>query len=512
MSSPIFALMLRSFRVDARSLPVHLVRLLLVGVIFISLYAAYELSQQLGAPGLWFFGGVMWTNFGLITLGALSHFATPITEEKDERTLGLMRMTRLSPLAILLGKSGTRMITALMLLLVQLPFAILAVSLGGISAGQVLAAYVILAAYIVLVANAGLLASVVARHSRSAVSMMVLFLILFYGSPGILALMGVSLAEDYRPETQARAQGFFDAAEAVWNLNPASQLFVIASGGFTGTGLGTQFYSNVGAGVVFFLLALWGFELFNRSEGEAKRGSRGVFPKPWRKSKSDRVWAYPFVWKDFRQLVGGRPGLLIRFVIYFAIIAVQYNLDPYAHQADHFGAAMMSWAVGLGFLEVVLLAARFFRTEIRGQTLSVLMTLPAPLLAVVIGKIGGCLFALLPAFVLFWCGVYIAPDQFYEVLGQLLQEPASFTFCCFVVFFLQLTAYLSLWMKWGSVVAAFGICMVGNLLFQVIVVAIMMQGRMDGDSMAGLMAVTFMLLTLGMFVHSGVRLSILAAR
>ena len=54
-----------------------------------------------------------------------------MAEEKEEQTLGLLRMTGLSPLSILLGKSTSRLCGALLLLAAQFPFTIFAVTLGG---------------------------------------------------------------------------------------------------------------------------------------------------------------------------------------------------------------------------------------------------------------------------------------------------------------------------------------------------------------------------------------------
>jgi len=80
-------------------------------------------------------GCVFWTdglvNLIFITLAGLSSFASAITEEKEEMTLGLLRDDGAQSNRYLLGKSTEPMIGALLLLLVQVPFIMLAVTLGG---------------------------------------------------------------------------------------------------------------------------------------------------------------------------------------------------------------------------------------------------------------------------------------------------------------------------------------------------------------------------------------------
>ena len=71
-------------------------------------------------------------NFLIICFAAISYFSAAITEEKEEGTLGMLQLTKLSPFSILLGKSTSKMIGGLLVLLVQVPFAMFAITLGGV--------------------------------------------------------------------------------------------------------------------------------------------------------------------------------------------------------------------------------------------------------------------------------------------------------------------------------------------------------------------------------------------
>ena len=81
--------------------------------------------------------------------------------------LGLLRMTDLNSIAILLGKSTSRLVGAFLMLVVQLPFILLAVTLGGVGLIQILAAYSSLLAYLFLVCNLALLCSVAVSQYRN---------------------------------------------------------------------------------------------------------------------------------------------------------------------------------------------------------------------------------------------------------------------------------------------------------------------------------------------------------
>src|SRR5258706_7234068 len=150
MNHPVFALFERQLRQDARAIITYGARLALVLVILFSLVSAQATTLVVGAPGLSFFSTVVFINFFFISLAGLGYFSSAITEEKEEGTLGLLRMTGMQPLAILLGKSTARLLGALLFLLAQLPFTLLAVTLGGVSLTQILAAYATLIAYMLL--------------------------------------------------------------------------------------------------------------------------------------------------------------------------------------------------------------------------------------------------------------------------------------------------------------------------------------------------------------------------
>src|SRR5436190_2075225 len=157
MTSPLLALMGRALREDVNDKRTYQTRVSVGVIILLALMMVSMASKWTSATGRTFFVIVVTLQTLTITLSGLTYFASAIAEEKEEQTLSLLRMTGLNPLAVVLGKSTSRLCGALMLLAAQLPFTIIAVTFGGISLRQIVATYCTLAAYTFLLCNIALL-------------------------------------------------------------------------------------------------------------------------------------------------------------------------------------------------------------------------------------------------------------------------------------------------------------------------------------------------------------------
>ena len=185
MISQSLALLHRALRVDARLIRSHFFRTSLLGFLLFWLFDAQS-SFLTGAPGLRFFGLIHLCNFWFVTFAGVTFFATAITEEKEELTLGLLKMAGMSPLALLTGKWAPRVVGGVLLLSVELPFTMLAITLGGVLWDQVVAAYCALLAHLVLVGCIGLFASVVSTRSTGAFVVTTLILLALFVLPPLL--------------------------------------------------------------------------------------------------------------------------------------------------------------------------------------------------------------------------------------------------------------------------------------------------------------------------------------
>ncbi len=264
MFSSTLALFTRSFRVDARSTMPHVLRLLFACAILFELIWTHEMELMFGAPGLTVFKWISWLNFGVISLAGIGYFSSAISEEKEEDSLGLLKMAGVGPIALLLGKSTTRLISVLLLLAVEFPFVLLSITLGGVTMPQVIAMAVALAAYLVFVANFGLFCSVVATTTRRAstmvtLSLCVLLLLAPIFSQFAGAWIGRHLAEDTL--TKQCLAGFIKWED---RLSMWSRISAITSTGFDESPFSWQVEFHLATALAFFGLSWAGFERFTR--------------------------------------------------------------------------------------------------------------------------------------------------------------------------------------------------------------------------------------------------------
>lgn len=477
MKVPAFTLFERSLRLETRSALMSWSRAGLLGVILFVLFPI-QTSAQLGwygAPGLRFLTSMFWVNFLFITLAGLSYFASAITEEKEETMLGLLRMTGLNGVAILLGKSTSRLVGALLLLLVQIPFILLAVTLGGVGILQIAAAYGMLLAYLFLLCNLALLFSVVFRNTATAAGITLLFLLAFFVGPYWGGAIENSLALHNHANPDIGGWGILGTIFRFWrDATPFERVGTIFRTGFAGPVVGFQVVSNLIAGVALFLLAWLLFDTCTREEKDAAP----VRPSLWRrKSRRSRIppWlvgAPAITWKDFTFISGGRPGLILKFAVLGLIVGVCNVIllesgDEITPEVE--GNVLIWVSVFATAVWLAVEASRIFKDELRWKTLSGLMMLPISVRQLAYRKVAGALAGTLPLLVCFVVGELIVPHHPNNFRNGVSTAPEEYGVPILMVLqfilFLHLTAFLSLVLKRGALPLAIAIHYLGGSIF-----------------------------------------------
>ena len=131
---------------------------------------------------------------GLVALGftAAVTAGSLLVREKEERTLGVLFLTQLSPVTLVLGKMATALFVQVMGILSLVPVFLLTISLGGISTPQVLTGFALLLATCLFAASIGIFCGALADTERIMTSWVVLFLFLFYiAVPVLLAYLEI---------------------------------------------------------------------------------------------------------------------------------------------------------------------------------------------------------------------------------------------------------------------------------------------------------------------------------
>lgn len=455
MSAPMTALLARTVRISTRGAATHFARMLLGSLVLLTLATTATLSAMFGAAGLHLLANIVWWSAGFITLLGIGLFCSAITEEKEEQTIGLLRMAGLRPLAILLAKSTARFYDAVMLFAILMPFALLAVTLGGVSVMQVLACAIALAAYTFLLANMGLLMSVLRPTTTAASGLMALLLIvthlvpwLFWSNP-----LGRILSES-----------------SIWH-----SLTVILSTGYSGGLVSLQTWTNVGGGVLFFVLSLLLFErCVHDDESQAPERQTVRANSRLRLFGMSRPTSgiAAVVWKDFHFGCGGRLMLLIKPLVLFAMIGTvlyfSHRFDSY-FEWTHIGVTAQFIALLWLVLEFALHLSRLFAQEVRWQTLTGLLSLPYSAGQLAYAKVRSALLAMLPTCGVLGLGIVLAPQEFFHGADSFLTSFAGWTTLAMVVFFWHTCAYLSLILRRSPFIAAIGVVLGIQFVFWMLI-------------------------------------------
>ncbi len=483
-----WALTLRSLRQDSRLLRFHLLRLAVVSALACIVLAAWDSVQYSEAPGRDLLEALGWANFWAVTIAGVLLFAPTITEEKEDQTLGLLRMTGMGPASLLLGKALPKLVQLLLILIVQLPLVWLTLTLGGVDWPLMINVYLIVFVQLIGVVALSMLASVVMRTSGGAVVLAaaLVFFWTFFGTTGVLILWDVIW---YATGIGAGAPGMSVLAP----LYPVFQMEALLRSGATASGT----YLTVGGSLtlagVASLLSVWSFNYWNPHESTQTelewmqekwlrtwdwlihfRQARpsvettlavpvqpvcpsdaspvGTAPKavpqlvdgpPSGRSRfSYRSWQNAIAWKDFFLLGGGQTGIRVRLTIAvlgmigivmlasdlaYAVLVGSSVSDLNSNWFRQAMEAIMVCSLYAFLLDLIYLTVNLFAYELRRQTWESLQLLPLSLGTICRRKILGAACHLVPWVVAFFCGLAlnVTSDDLSELWRDATADPLA---------------------------------------------------------------------------------------
>ena len=491
MSTPTTALLARTVRLSTRGWGTHATRMVLGIVVLFTLATTTTFSARFGAAGLHLLGSIAWWSALFITLAGIGLFCSAITEEKEEQTIGLLRMAGLRPVAILLAKSTARFYDAVMLFAILLPFTMLAVTLGGVSTTQVLACAVALAAYIFFLANLGLLLSVLRPTTQSASGMMVLVLILFYVVPMF-----------FWPSPFGRLMN----EATVW-----FRIGEILTTGYSGGVLSLQLWASLGLGIGAFIVSLLLFDRCVRDEDaqapermSVRANSRlrlfGVSRAP--------AGIAAVTWKDFHFGCGGRTMSMVKPLMMLSLVGIGFIIFQTAFgnlEIKNVGITIQLIALLWLVFEFAIHLSKIFAQEVRGETLTGLLSLPYSAAELTYAKLRAALLAMLPAMGVLVLGICMAPEEFFKGASYILKESGGWMVIFMIVFFWHACAYLSITLRRSPLIAALGL-VIGILFLYWMFAAMVMFASMgrssDGD--AALFVLMLIYAIPSIFMHAAI--------
>lgn len=457
------SLLSRAVRNDALSWKWHAVRFASAGFLLFLLIQAQVMTLGRGASGRTFFEFIAQLNFWLMTLIGLGFFPSVITEEKEEGTLPLLILSGMPGITILLAKAGGRLWSILLIFLAQLPFSLLALMLGGLTAGQVLAVWFSLGCYLTALAGMGLIWSVVCREGYRASRGMILCVVLLnWIAPiveGVVAwlkelkIVGVTAMT---PPVAAALERFGRAISVQERIR--STLASESGVRF----LQEQSLVHLAIGLTSFLIAA---AVFRRATEYAHEPI--VRPLGLARARSHRPtrrpWGDPLAWKEFQFLTSGILGFAVQSLALAVILGLIFRFDAVVYRYLRVTAPQfaITGLTALSLSELAYVANRTLAWEARAGTLSTLAMLPRPLVGILLSKLLGGLMGAIPPL------AAIAVIGSVCDLGLLLPKAGTWDFLALgaiVLAFLHLITLYSLFHPWAAIPLALGTMLLSGVL------------------------------------------------
>jgi hypothetical protein len=454
MNRGAFSLFHWTLRRDTRAMRAHLMRGAFASIMLLVLLIAWVQTLQVGAAGLNLFRAICWMNVIVSTLAGISYFATCVSEESEAGNLGLLKLAGMGSVPILLGKSTSRLVGALMLLVVQFPFTLLAITLGGVTLIQIVTAYLAIGVHLILVANLALFFSVFCSSSGRAAAWTGFVVLLFYGSRAVLNAAVTTLSKSMvaKAETWMAWQSKYSVVDTIdAALRPA----------FAGPVLTRHTWACLGLSIALFVVACLCFE---RSTLRQTQGRRSTLTRGKRSLGRvlgvSRVWNNALAWKEFHFLAGGRSMFLLRSIVLAILAGVIVYYGKWGTNTDW---SLVSRTLGgcvlavLG-IEILVYATRILFDESRWGTFPLLLILSVSPRRLLWQKTQGCLLALLPGFVCLLFAWWLFPGD--RVQG--LRDGRAVYFGINFLLLVHFTVLLSLFLKWVALPAAVCVVFVFN--------------------------------------------------
>jgi hypothetical protein len=467
MGLQLTAFLQSSLQIGARRHRTYIFREGLLAAMLIALFSAVSAMATVTGPGRVLMSQIVYISAAFCLLAGPFYFSSALIEEREAATLGLLKMTGLGSTGIVLGKWLGRLSGAASLLIAQVPFTVLAVTLGGVAVPHVLLAYLGLLSYLFLVCSVGLFYSAAAAtRSAAAVATVCTFAVLSLGTVGFMSL---SAGGTPAPAAAGSLSAFALACASATTSVFVAVAKMVATGGTTRL-VTLQVAADCALGAAFLLLAVLVFGLTARQVHETSPEQVGSSGRRWPLERAwiGRVWPNALAWKDFYFLAGGKAFLIVRLlVIAFGLLAVVAVTDWDSRAAVRgVGAGAMVVGLAMAAAELVIQHARMFSAELRSASAAQLLTLPMPTVAIYRDKLMGCLPGLIPAVLCVVAGAGIAPDMFVAGALRALSRPFSLAFILADVALLaELALLASVTVRRGSFLLAAGAWFFGNAMF-----------------------------------------------
>lgn len=368
--------------------------LVLLGAVILLWALGMQNQSDATASGLMLFSSLSMVTLCAACLMSVMSASSLIMREKEERTLGLLFLSDVSSTIFVLGKIFTSIFSMVMTMLSLLPLYMLAISLGGISAAQILAAFSVLLGVLFLGSCVGVFGATVAENERHMNGILTLIWL------GFLAIL---------PTVVLLIYVYFDKSPSPRLMSVISP-FVAMTSAIEGTRILYSFLDVafcVLIGLPFVLIAAFILPKKVISKERPKLALR------WRErmkaNKSLRKWVVPelitgnpVAWKDFHYWHGGGRATGLKFgislsVILLIVLLVNLKLESSLKTIfESWFITVCIYSFGIFSLGSISHFGMMFHRERKSQALEILLTTSMTDEEIVLGKIRAVFLSLMP--------------------------------------------------------------------------------------------------------------------
>lgn len=364
MVDGVWQLAKQSLILDARLLRTHLIRLGLgLGLLFF--IALFQQGAASSAFGRDIFQCQVMLTMIYLSLEAVFTFSRVLSEEREQGSLELLRLAGFSSAAVVMGRSAGRFADAGLMILIQFPFTLLCVTLGGLTWSQVVAAGVLLCSFLWFLCGVSLAISVWTPSGRRAMAWMA-------------GIVGISVLLPLLIQLLGAWRGLGSVSPFVLQLISHSlpfQLEEVLSVGFPGNVLDAGGITAFLVGSAAFVLAWLGLArpAAEPSSGRSRLALGNAVPVASLRVH-ERPWREAVRWREFFYTVGGRRGVICRAFAQLVILVLCLLWINVGHGSI--------WAATYGGLLALLdgswTVVRLVRDDIQERTWSSLILTPHP--------------------------------------------------------------------------------------------------------------------------------------
>jgi|GEM_PF-644441 len=467
MFAQTLAFLTRSIRQESRLLTHHAVRGAMVLLTLMLFFVQVIEAPRRGASGLFLVSSIANCCYFCLTLLGIMYFSLAITEEKEEETLPLLRMTGVRNFTLLVGKSMPRLAIVVLLILVSSPFLLLSITLGGVVPEQIIALVVGMMCYAFCLSQMGLFCSTICRSSQRAVSLTIVIWILLEFSGWLFTLFAFGSGQ----WNFLSLQYWFNQASAfLWQRSMwvASSEFLMFERGESIWHIQMTFH--IGVALFFFGLSWILFEPMNQAslaQGAAasENITRGLATRT-HGLRSLRCWDSALIWKSWQFLAGGWLWIAVWTIAMpltsiGLVLGISVLVDERA-AAEVYGITLMVVGCASFFILLALLFGNVLNREIYQQTLVSLCMLPKRrgkvLSELYLGLVPGLmapLFCFGLGFV--WMGA-VEPQFIESFFSDVVVKPWTWALMGWLIMTVHIGTLLSVYLRHGSMLIAIAVC------------------------------------------------------